>query len=426
MPETPAKSSAALGIQLEHVPGRSFAPGDRIVGRVYRTTPTVAPEARMVVTLHGRTKSKITIKRGVEAERRYRASFNTLSAPVEYQVPLANAPLHIPRGSDGLSWPFALTIPSVVNDVRDSHQRREYAAPGGADGAPFPPPGTFDFYYLDFLLKGEKVVAFIEYYIQAELILSHQHKGRTKTETYTATAPFHLHNRTPGPPVADFRMGPYTQQTSITAYRLTPGVEETSLGQKTRQLFRPSKVPRLAFNVTVLLPHVLQLDNPTQIPVTVLFDPLHLLTSEALYDVPQQITIKSFSLHITEKTTVQAEDRTISSSGSKAILVGSGDLARRGQDSEVSTTLTPTAKPTGGPAAVVNLGQMLDLRMGARELRPSFATYNISHVHKLHWELVGVVAGQKFKLRSKHLVTVLPRSSQTDCIQGGELPPYVK
>ncbi|KAL5335846.1 hypothetical protein BJX70DRAFT_305915 [Aspergillus crustosus] len=417
MPQTLALSSRQLGIQLDRPQHAFFRPGDTIVGRVYRTASGVAPEARVIVTLHGRTKVKLKIRRG-QSEHVYRSSFNCLSAPVDNKLLLAGAPLHIPEGSEGASWPFTITIPPVVTDARQPGDRKYYVSPGGGDGAYFPPPGSFDYSHSEMMLKGARCTAFIEYYVQARIELVHQHKGRTKQDIQIATAPFPLWNVHPGPPVTDFALRPHQMRHTIVAYRLAPDMEELSIGQKTRQLFSSSKVPKLTFYLTLHLPHVIQIENTNLIPLTLVFEPILGYTSESIFNIPQQITITSCTMRIKPRTSVQAGRHDFNNSGSEVLLLQSIAVAVLGR--EIGVTVTPGSK--AGPeaqSAYLNLGEALDLRFRKGGLHPTFAAYNIARVHELIWEVEGSVVGERFKSKGSHPIVVLPAPSEMPGVGAG-------
>ncbi|KAL4921704.1 hypothetical protein BDW62DRAFT_174283 [Aspergillus aurantiobrunneus] len=400
MPQTPPESNPQLGIVLEHTPDRKpHRPGDTVSGRVYRTAAGVAPEAKVIVTLHGRSKCKITKSTG-QSSQSYRSSFNCLTAPVETQVLLSRTPLHIPAGSAGESWPFAITIPPLVSDVRNEWQVKYYAAPGGTPETLFPPPATFQIQDESFI-QGKEWQAFTEYYVRARIEIWHRHKGYS----HTATAPFLLRNVHPGPPITEFSMRASTIQHTVSAYRLVPGVTELSFGQKTRQKLGSHKVPKLTFKVTVFLPRTLQMENTNIIPVTLVIASVSQLTSEIVQDVPQEIILKSFRLRVKPRTTVQAERHGASKSSAEVSCVpSSGAMRLLGQ--QICMPVTPGS---GVESTPLDLGEILGIRTPERGIYPDFLTYNIVHKHELIWGLDGSVAGQDFSLSSStYSVKILP------------------
>ncbi|KAL3446683.1 hypothetical protein BJX65DRAFT_113537 [Aspergillus insuetus] len=400
-PELSIKLDNPRHLSPGHLP--RYIPGETIIGVVRRTTPGAVPEARVVVTLHGKCTSKIKIKRG-NTESRYESSFNCLSAPMEPEVLFSNAPLHIPQG-EGITWPFAVTIPSVVEDVRRADQRKHYTLPGGST---FPPPGSFAMYSESIWTTGEQVRASVEYYVQARIELSHVHRGITKKAIHTAKAPFQLRNVNIGPPITDFRLKRHQMTHMIAAYKLVPGIGELTFGQKTRQTFMTTSVPRLTFKLNVILPHTLQIENESPIPIYLSAEPVAGSTTEIINDVPQTIVIKSFMLRLKQQTLVQAEKH--SSVTSEAVnLIPNTAIGALGR--EVSLTVMPRTSGQSEELAQVNLGEMLDFRMRKQGLQPTFKTYNVGRTYNLAWEVEGRIVGEKFKLGYTHQAKVLPGPS---------------
>ena len=255
MPPTPRAVNAALGICLEgnH---KSYAPGDVISGYVYRKIHIVSPNASLRLALHGRSKSKITT--GGKAQCVYRGRF----AFLEDTHLLYEGPLHVEAGTPGLKWPFAITIP-LTGNRRNMHVASpdESYLPLGAGNEPNPPlssPPSFSGQGLS-----TNMDAFAEFYLQASLRTTSQ--GSTKS--LDATPPVTIHTFAQGPPIAHFELQREIMTRSLALYRLAPGMETThlSFSQKTRTIFKPSKVPRLAFRLSVDIPSILQLENPTPI-----------------------------------------------------------------------------------------------------------------------------------------------------------------
>ncbi|KAL3473087.1 hypothetical protein BJX99DRAFT_202229 [Aspergillus californicus] len=412
MPRTPATSDAQLGVILESAPGSTpHKPGDTISGRVYRTAAGVAPEARVTVTIHGRCKSKMEIRRG-NSTSTYRSRFNALSAPVETQVLMAGMPLHIPGGSEGESWPFAIAIPPLVSDIRSEWQRKYFACPGGSD-ATFPPPPSL-FFKGDSWFSGKEYHAFTEYYVEAKLYLLHQHNGSNVRDTYTATAPFPLENAYLGPPISEggFKMMAYSRRDTVSTYHLVPGTGELSFGQKTRKALGSSKVPKLTFELTISLPRILQIGNKNTIPVTLGITSVNTTTSEIIYDIPQDVMITSVRIRVKANTSVQAERHSASDS-SPGVRLGPIDPFRAlGQN--ICIPVIPG--PGAGPSNPLNIGEILGIRMPNGGLHPDLVTYNITRTHMLKWDVEGTIAGEKFQLGSAHRVKILPRAAESEVV----------
>ncbi|KAL3456464.1 hypothetical protein BJX64DRAFT_270692 [Aspergillus heterothallicus] len=393
-----------LSIKLEPPTGdrqhRGYIPGETIIGVVHRNAPGAIPEAQVVVTLHGKCTSKIKISVG-NSESRYESTFNCLSAPMEPQILLPRGPLHVPEGQR-LSWPFAVTIPTLVEDVRRRDQRKHYVL---LDGPSFPPPASFTTYSDSSFTSGEKSKATIEYYVQARIELIHSHKGVQRKTTHTATAPFRLRSVNIGPPITDFNLKQQQMTHTVFAYKLVPGTRELSFGQKTRQAFMTTSVPRLTFKLNLILPHTLQVDNTSLVPIYLSAEPVAGSTSEAIYKVPQTIIIKSFMLRLRQRTRVQAEKQSSETSVAINIIP---DNAINTLGREISLTITPRSGGQPDESSRINIGEMLDFRMRRHNLHPTFKTYNVGRSYDMAWEVDGRVAGEKFKLGYMHQAKVLP------------------
>ncbi|CBF81533.1 uncharacterized protein ANIA_05622 [Aspergillus nidulans FGSC A4] len=399
MPGTLALATAQLAIILDRpLDGKPHRPGDTIAGRVYRTAPGVAPEAKVTVTIRGRCKSKINIRRG-NSTSVYRTNFDALSTPtgVETHVLTLGQPLHIPQGSPGESWPFAIKIPDLVYDIRDEWQQKYFTAPGGHLDTPFPPPASYVF--TGSSLMGDSCYAFTEYWVEAHIELLRQHKGRTVADRHTAIAPFPLRNVHLGPAITEFNMREFKRHHTTWAYRLVPGTTKISFGQKTRQLFASSKVPKIGLRIRLSLPHTLQVGNEQTIPTTLHIDPDLDSTSLAIHGIQQEILITAVRVKVKPTTTVQAERHDFSKSTESVSLVPPGNGNR---------PLRMVVTPGGKASEPLALGEILGIRLPAGCLYPNLITYNIVRSHELKWELDGEIAGSAFKLGSWHPVRVLP------------------
>ncbi|KAL4735999.1 hypothetical protein BDV11DRAFT_207985 [Aspergillus similis] len=410
MPETLALATAQLAIILDQpLDGKPHRPGDTIAGRVYRTAPGVAPEAKVTVTIRGRCKSKISIRRN-NSTSVYRTSFDALSTPtgVETHVLTGGQPLHIPPGSPGQSWPFALKIPDLVYDIRSEWEQKYFAAPGGHLNARFPPPANYVF--TGSSLLWDSCYAFTEYWVEARIELLRQHKGRTVAEHHTAIAPFRLRNVHPGTAISDFDMREFNKHHTTWAYRLVPGTTKISFGQKTRQLFASAKVPKIGLRIRLSLPHTLQVGNERIIPITLRIDPNLESTSAAIHGIQQEILITAVRVKVKPTTTVQAERHEFPKSAESVSLVPplTGDRKLR----------VPVI-PGGTAGEPLALGEILGIRLPADSLHPDLLTYNIVRSHELKWELDGEIAGRTFRLGFCHPVRVLPEPE-------GEGPPGLR
>ncbi|KAL4776399.1 hypothetical protein BDW60DRAFT_176153 [Aspergillus nidulans var. acristatus] len=399
MSKTLALATAQLAITLDQpLDGKPHRPGDTIAGRVYRTAPGVAPEAKVTVKIRGRCKSKISVRRN-NSTSVYRTNFDALSTPtgLETHVLTIGQPLHIPRGSSGESWPFAIKIPDLVYDIRSERQQKYFAAPGGHLDTPFPPPASYVFTASSLL--GDSCYALTEYWVEAHIELLRQHKGRTVAEHHTAIAPFPLRNVHPAPAITEFDMREFKRHHTTWAYRLVPGTTKISFGQKTRQLFASSKVPKIGLCIRLLLPHTLQVGNERTIPIILHIDPDLDSTSAAIHGIQQEILITAVRVNVKPTTTVQAERHDFRKSTESVSLVPPGNGDRK---------LRMVVTPGGKASEALALGEILGIRLPAGSLHPDLITYNIVRSHGLKWELDGEIAGRTFKLGFWHPVRILP------------------
>ncbi|OJJ02789.1 hypothetical protein ASPVEDRAFT_131828, partial [Aspergillus versicolor CBS 583.65] len=405
-----------LKIVLDRDPnGKPYKPGDTISGRVCRTIPTVAPHANLTVTLYGRSTSELSDSKD---------SLDCLGPPVRY-VLLAGGAVHIPRSGEGESWPFVITIPALVSDIRSPSQKKHYPDPGGTPGAPFPPPGTFDF-EAEAILSGTS----IKYHVEAQLELVHQRNGRDVRDTVTAKTTIGLRNIHIGAPIADFSMETsMTPQCSISTYRLVPGVGELSFSQNLRESLNSSKVPRFTFRIVLSLPSILQVGNGNTIPVSITIVPNLQCTSKIIHGVPQEILIKALRLKVKPCTVVRVERSSESTTSPGRNIIPFGAVSSLGPQGR-TISIIPGIETESTP---LNIGEMLRVNTAQSNLHPDFLTYNISRTHSLRWELDGSVAGEDFSVKSSSgSVKVLPAPGEVaepaalEGLGGEELPGYSK
>jgi hypothetical protein len=408
----------------------TYKPGDTISGHVYRVDDSFVPEATVMVTLLGHTKTTIRARGLGPSELRYESSFNIFAGCFDTLVLHSKAPLSGP----GMSWPFALTIPFSVLDVRDSqHSESEggrdsfYSSPDGSAGPSFIPPATFEvaeeFSYED----GSRVSASIEYMVQAKIDIAQGYYDETGKpfvqKVDPVTAAFALASVSYSPATTDFGNKVETFQRGVSTFRLLPGVEgKLSLAQKTKQTFMSSSVPTFAMRVSVSLPRFLQLDNPEVIPVIVYFEALS-DSSDVIEGVPQVITITSLTLNLRPKTVLLAEfkpsrggppeRKTSKKIGPPVPMLPSTAIPdlRRAYEQEICFTVTPGSSAAAGieESEPLDLGAILDLRM-VNHVHPTFRTYNLARTWELAWEMDLEVAGERVRVGSAHEVVILPRA----------------
>lgn len=421
MPPTVAISCPALGIRLDGSRSR-FSPGDVIVGTIYRTAPTVAPEARLTIKLHGKSEAWMILARGM-ADRDYYGSFNLIDSQATTQVLLADKPLHIAPASEGASWPFALTIPPSINHESligpRICQRSAFLPLNPEEVAVQPLPSAFR-------SKGFRsgIGAFVEYVLEAELEL----RERGKTRTSRAAFPLQVQQFLMEPPIEDFQLKRHSYNRKIISQRLIPGLKDSGLSftQMAQQFIGSSKLPNFSFKVHVELPTRLQVENTYYMPLRIGIEPIWNLTSEIIHDVPQRIKLESVVMRL--KPSMKLECGEMKAGDSEEIeLISSA--AVRGLSEEVFMswgTMGPPDSKSRPEIEFIDVGGLLDFRLGRYnlgKLYASFTTYNIQHTHKLSWEIRGVFDDEKIKVAASHDVTVLPPSRLEEEMLPVEDPP---
>lgn len=417
MPPTVAISCPALGISLAG-PVTRYSPGDVIIGHIYRTTPTVAPHARLTVTLHGRSESCMIMTKGMASSEDY-GSLNFFDPGTTTQILHSDKPLHIQAGSNGVSWPFTMTIPPSI-DYETLHAQRlspkqSFLSLEPEAVAAQPLPSSFR-------SRGfsSGIGAYVEYVLEAELELSE----RGKTKTSRAALPVQVQDFVPGPAITNFQLTRRSHTRRIVSQRLVPGLRdgELSFSQKAQQFIGSSKLPNFAFKVHVDLPTLLQIGNMNYMPLRIGIEPLWDSSSEIIRDVPQRIKIESLVVRLEPSLRIKSRD--FKASDSKAIDIIASDAIRDLEEDIYMVWGTPGAIESKRQPRIdfIELGELLDFRLGRKSLGslyPSFTTYNIQHSYKLSFDLRGVFDDDKIKVISSHEVNVLPPSGPP----GRRVPP---
>ncbi|KAH7262798.1 hypothetical protein BKA59DRAFT_540338 [Fusarium tricinctum] len=380
----------SLGIRLDRT---SFVPGGIITGHVFRKTPTICPDASLVLWVHGNAVSRSGASK---------VSFDLLYFKEHYAV-LYDGPLHIAHGSGGARWNFSITLPHRVDPrLNRGHTNRSYIP---LDSRPELPAS----YKLQGYRKGG---AFIEYHVGARLLL----KGHGITEELGAIHPFTIEPFHPGPPLVDFAVERWRYRRSVKSRQLIPGVEDAklSLRQSFKQSFSMPKDPEFKFNFYVEVPTVTQLDGPTPIPFRMLVAPDWNETSEIIRDVPQvvkpvsiQCWVETHTQYLTEKSDVM--DR-----------VTETDLGLRHANVHGFRRIRIPCATVWQP---IDMGKKLDFRICDEttlafyntqpSLTHSFCTFNIKVKHKLRWEVKCEIQGEGFTAEGiSDLVIKMPSSER--------------
>ncbi|KAG8673850.1 hypothetical protein FPOAC2_07321 [Fusarium poae] len=350
----------------------------------------------------------MVVRRGNNNSSTYRGRFNLIPR-TGYSPTIFKGPLHIRGDGDEAVWPFAITLPKHVDpasysgaDQKESYlplQKRDYDL-----------PSTYT------LRTSGSTEGFVEYFLTATLSLT----GQGHHDMPTSTLPFQVLTLREDPPIADFELRRSSNHKTVSSYRLIPGMEETKLSfsQKMKQSFNTSSVPDFHFNLVVDIPTVLQLDNPMPIPFKLQAVPDWQHTSEVIRDVPQKIKLNWLDLSITEITEIKCE--------------GTFSPHTKQKDSTTSLCVMNSINALGTSLCIpfneeppLDVGELINLRLGRstagfsrqansgrNTFTPSFTTFNIRHWHRLHWELRGDIAGERFSFSGAVPLTILTPSDE--------------
>ncbi|KAL3444104.1 hypothetical protein BJX65DRAFT_283983 [Aspergillus insuetus] len=331
----------------------TYKPGDTISGHVYRVDDSFIPEATVMVTLLGQTKTTIRARGPGSSELRYESSFNVFAGCFDTLVLHSKSPLSGP----GMSWPFALAIPFSVLDV--------LTAPFTLTSVSYS-PATTDF--------GNKVETFQRGVSTFRLIPSVEGKlslaQKTKQAFMSSSVPS------------------LAMRVSVSLPRFL-------------QLDNPEVIPVIVYfealsgssDIIERVPQVITITS-----LTLNLRPKTVLLAEfkpSRGGSPQRKTSKKIGPPVPMLP-------------STVIL----DL-RRAYDQEICFTVTPGSTGSGAneieESEPLDLGAILDIRM-VNHVHPTFRTYNVARTWDLAWEMELDAAGERVKLGSAHEVVILPRA----------------
>lgn len=416
MPPTSAKSNFALGIRLEG--GRTtFAPGDTIVGCVYRWAHIVSTEAVIKIALSGKAHVQVSTdsrSRGTSAVYRGRS---TLIDEKRHAQIIFQGPLHIPEvftPEAEQSWPFAITIPMHTDVLMGSPDQ------GGRASSPVSVtqrdlPGTFAMDHGGFGVQDE---GFVEYTVKAEM---HCNKGGSAW-TATAVLPIRIRSVSLEPPIVDFQLTKQRLYGSISSHR-RPSMEHgagSSLSQKAKALLNStSKVPILAGNMEIHTPSIIQLENPNPIPLLLRFVQDSDIPGDSCGGSIPKMQLTMFSMEIQSTTELSCDGAprswAVPSPATMQISVWSPLV--------FGASTPPLYVPCTGEDPPVDVGLKVNLRLGYTgmmgktysqgRIQPSFALRNLKHTHRVSYELKVMVSGEELKLRWSNDVTILSPTVET-------------
>lgn len=421
MPQTEPKKSPKLGIRLD---GNriSHAPGDTVTGYVFRTAHAVSSKASVQISLHGRSKSRIIVKRG-HTSRTSRGRFDLLKAADNTQS-LYEGPLHIPPGGEEV-WPFSITLPTHLDPAALAPgvpQEQSYIQLKSAEVATHVLPSTFLVQDYGF---GQGMEAFVEYFLQAELKTA----SRGSTDVSEAVLPLKVARLDRNLPAEGHQLKTSRHTRGISSQRRMSAAGNAgpsgSPGATERR--GSSSVPGLVFNIQVQVPTFLQIDKPEPIPFLVLATPDWSKCSkdvEAKGIPTEKMSIAHLSLNIVSVTDASSQGtRSVHHTNNETKTVLYSQEVEDDLGQAVSIPWAEDVQPGGGrddQPPPVNVGEKANIRMSrAGLLYPDFTTYNIRHSHRLNWEMVVHIAGEELTISGLDAVTVLAAgdASITEWIQ---------
>lgn len=396
----------ALGIDLFGGPEQYYLPGDTIHGCVYRQDHLVTPRARVRLSLQGRSKSHAADTANAR-EAYYTTQFDFFDDSDTTWV-LHNGPVHIERGGAAL-WPFEINIPLAASPValsKSGGQKSSHHPFGSEDPASLELPpsfggdniGLFDFGY-----------AFVEYVLIAELRVFSQKSSQVEK----STLPIELKSSSVVHPLGDCRLRSKTLPWSVASYGLVPGMQEAGLSfsQHARRLFHSSKVPTFLCNINVDMPTIIQLENPSPIPIHIHARPRWDRTSEVIRDVPQQIKLREVSIVLEIVTEVK----------SMGTVVAHYGIGRKKANLEVDEAASALRRdvfiPCDPDEPPLDIGSLIGFRVGHHgrigqtnrspcQIYPTSTRFNIKRTYRLHWKMKFSIAGEDSKFAGSQGVTI--------------------
>lgn len=306
MPPAILKAGPDLTIQIDN-PSKTFHPGSVVTGRVIRRQHAVSPMATVEIRLLGRAKVKLGKTRSngqTTYTTYYRGRFNFFDGSTMSQ--LHNGPLHIAQGGPGETWPFAIQVPlnpspgALLAGHNDPKSSFLPLRPNSIASSPL--PGSFVASGRS-LRQSTSFKCYVEYHLEAVLLQQSSHGSSS-----TATLPLTIQPQPAPAPLASLDIQRQARNSSVSTYRLVPGMEDAHLSfkQKTNSFFHSSKVPGLHFKINIHTPGIIQLDHPLPVPFRISLVPNRQNSSDVLYDAPQTAVVTSLELILKAHTHVVA------------------------------------------------------------------------------------------------------------------------
>lgn len=404
-----------LNISIAAPPIWIYAAGDTIIGSVNRHSHIVTPDAKISLTLIGRTRARL-ITEGYPSKVSSYGNWKLFQLPSQT---LLRGPIHIPSPSTPTDWiniPFSINIPEATSSSAvHNHEQEESFIPLEANCiTQHPLPGTFSTKW-----AGAKV--YIEYYLQAQL--RYMRNGLWRVQR--ATAPITL-----GFPTVDaggirFALQQCSIASRVRSQRLLPSMRgvDLSVMQKTRKILGVSSVPGFSFEVVMNVPIAIQLDDSSPIPLVIRVIPRRDASSSAMWDVVQRVDIIAVKMSILSKVEIvvkPSEESFYKIPNDEHVFV-----QHLGLEKAFEQRKDPIVTFAGPSDTSVDIGRMLRLvlrhdgltsdgkRLGVlTSIQPSFVTFNTRLSHSIMWQTSLSIAGETRTVSMTTVVTVYNSASR--------------
>lgn len=404
-----------LNISIAAPPVWTYVAGDTIIGSVNRHSHIVAPDAKISLTLIGRTKARL-ITEGYPSKATYYGNWKLFDLPSQT---LFRGPIQIPSPSTPTDWiniPFSIDIPEAasLSAVRDHAQAESFIPLEANYIAQHPLPGTFSTEW-----TGAKV--YIEYYLQAQL----RYMRTGSWHVQRATAPITLGHPTVDAGGIRFALQRCSLVSRVRSQRLLPSLRDVdlSLTQKTQKILGLSSVPGFSFKVVMSVPVAIQLDNPSPIPLIIRVIPERDGSSSAIWDVVQRVDVTAVKMNILSKVEIvlkPSEESLYMTPNDENVFVQHLGLEKAFE--QRNDPIVTLAGPNDTP---VDIGRVLRLVLrhdglmsdGKRlsllaSIHPSFITFNTRLSHSIIWQTSLSIAGETRTVSMTTAVTVYNSASR--------------
>ncbi|KAI2703467.1 hypothetical protein CBS147333_8799 [Penicillium roqueforti] len=415
MHPTQATGGPNLNISIAAPPIWTYAAGDTIIGSVNRHSHLVAPDAKIALTLIGRTKARL-ITEGYPTKTTSHGNWKLFHLPPQT---LLRGPIHIPSPSTPTDWiniPFSINIPEAasLSAVRDHSQEESFVPLEASCITQHPLPGTF---YTEW--SGAKVC--IEYYLQAQL--RYMRNGSWRVQR--ATAPVTLAHPNVDAGGIRFALQRCSIVSRVRSQRLLPSMRDVglSLTQKTQKILGLSSVPGFSFEVVMGVPVAIQLDNSSPIPLLIRVIPRRDGSSSAIWDVVQRVEVTAVKMSILSKVEIvlkPSEESLYTIPNDEHVFVQHLGLEKAFE--QLKDPIVTFAGPSDTP---VDIGRVLRLVLGQNGLmsdgkrlslvasiQPSFVTFNTRLSHSIIWQTSLSIAGETRTVSMTAEVTVYNSASR--------------